>query len=148
MTIRILLVFIALCALPFLGGSSCMGKPCLDSNDCVRECRCSFTGSNEVCAIAYQCDYETEQCETQYNELSCDDICSTYATAGLCGNRLCSSDSNCSRTLDCVYLDTNGAEQYETCSHTFICDASTQLCEQNFTLTDESFCTACINGTL
>ena len=147
MVIRPFMFLIALAALPIFGGSNCMGKPCLDANDCVRECRCSFGATNEEsnCLITYQCDYETDKCEAGYNDLSCDDICNDYAAAGLCGSRRCSADSNCYRSLSCSYLDSLGNSVVETCSYTFACDPSTQLCEQNFLLDDNSFCEFCIN---
>ena len=144
--LRLIPSLIALASAPFILGSSCMSKPCIDATDCVRECSCEFASTNENygCNISYQCDVATDQCEASYNELTCDDICEQYARRSLCGSQRCSADSNCARTVDCQITYDDGTTEAITCSHDSTCDSETQLCDETFSLDDASFCSFCL----
>src|SRR5689334_7383417 len=90
--------------------SSCR-RPCEGPENCARTCTCvdADDGSQQQCAIGFQCDVEATLCEAPYDALSCDDVCNTYLNAGQCGQQRCVADTQCARDLQCPCLDGNGS---------------------------------------
>jgi hypothetical protein len=124
-------------------------RPCDTVEHCKRTCSCldSTTDTRQDCTIAFRCEGETKVCEDDYDSMSCDDLCATYAARALCGTQRCSANEECKKVVSCPVLDANGQPvepaQSFTCTRTFACDQTLAVCDAAITQSDEEHCAFC-----
>ena len=131
-----------------LASASCK-RPCETQEHCKRTCEC-LDSSNDTrldCTIAFRCEAEARVCEADYDTMACDDLCSTYAARALCGTQRCGSNADCEKVVSCPVLDANGQPvepaQSFTCTRTFECDLTLEVCDAEITQSDEAHCAFC-----
>jgi hypothetical protein len=139
-----LLVAALLAALPFLLPLQSCERACEDSENCKRTCSClnKETDERADCTMAFICDGETQLCESDYNNLTCDEICSQYAARAQCGRERCTIDAECKKVLSCdvVINGQPNPEQQFACTINFTCDQGDGLCQVESTLSDAQLC--------
>ncbi|MBI1949247.1 MAG: hypothetical protein HYS27_26405 [Deltaproteobacteria bacterium] len=129
--------------------SAACRRPCDTEQHCKRTCEC-LDNTNDTrldCTIAFRCEGEGKVCEDSYDTMACDDLCSTYAARALCGTQRCSSNANCEKVVSCPLLDESGnpvePAQSFTCTRTFECDLTLEVCDAEITQADEAHCAFC-----
>ena len=143
---RALLLFAVVAAT--LLPASCR-RPCDTEQHCKRTCECldNATDTRLDCTIAFRCEGENKVCEATYDTMACDELCSTYAARAMCGTQRCSSNANCEKVVSCPVLDADGQPvepaQSFTCTRTFGCDPTLEVCDAELTASDEAHCAFC-----
>jgi hypothetical protein len=133
---------------PLLVSAACIPRQCSDDSFCIRECECesSATGDVIACPVRFSCDIDAEVCEDDYTELSCEEICQTFAARDLCGSVRCSTEADCVRSVTCNQFDPNTGQLVGSfdCQRAFTCDAVALACEAGYSLvTDDQICQEC-----
>jgi hypothetical protein len=136
----------SLCAGFFLIAVAASGckRQCESSQNCIRQCRCTNTVTNNSrdCPIAYLCEPD-QYCEAAYADMSCDELCKTYDDKSLCGVERCDDNDDCTKNLSCPLADGNGVPTGQTidCRFTFQCDVTaSKSCDGASTIADASQC--------
>ena len=135
-------------AAPLFVSAACIPRQCTDDSFCVRECECesAATGEVTICPVRFSCDIDAEVCEDDYTDLSCGDICQTFAARDLCGSVRCTTEADCVRSVTCGQFDPNTGQQIGSfeCQRAFTCDAVALACEASYSLsTDDQLCQEC-----
>jgi hypothetical protein len=138
---------IALCALAAVG----CRRPCESAANCKRTCSClnRTTQARAECTMAFRCETADGYCETDFDELSCNEICARYDATATCGFQRCLVDAECVRRLTCPVLDGDGNPTTLNfdCTLNFVCDQDRELCEVASTLSPEQMCQQlCVQG--
>lgn len=124
-------------------------RPCESVEHCKRTCECldNATDTRLDCTIAFRCEGETQVCESSYDSMACDELCATYAARAMCGTQRCSSNADCEKVVSCPVLDADGQPvepaQSFTCTRTFECDLTLEVCGADITQSDEAHCAFC-----
>lgn len=142
-------VFPLLAALTLVALMGACKRPCESEQHCKRTCECldSSTDTRLDCTIAFRCEGETQVCEDPYDTMACDELCSTYAARAMCGTQRCSANADCEKVVSCPVLDADGnpvqPAQSFTCTRTFECDPTLEVCGAEITQSDEAHCAFC-----
>lgn len=135
-------------AAPLLLSASCR-RPCETEQHCKRTCEC-LDNANDTrldCTIAFRCEGADKVCESSYDSMACDELCSTYAARAMCGTQRCASNADCEKVVSCPVLDAEGQPvepaQSFTCTRTFECDVTLEVCDAELTESDEAHCAFC-----
>ena len=130
--------------MPALLGANCAPKRCTDDSYCRRECDCEDVsiGAQVTCPVTFQCDTQQEVCESAWNEMSCDEICQTYAASGNCGTKRCTDERDCTRSVVCNSFDPQTGQLLDTfgCDFPIACDSTFNGCASDWTMTDDEIC--------
>lgn len=141
--------FFLLAALTSLSLSLSCRRPCETEQHCKRTCECldNATDTRLDCTIAFRCEGEDKVCESTYDSMACDELCSTYAARAMCGTQRCASNANCEKVVSCPVLDADGQPvepaQTFSCTRTFECDLTLEVCDAEITQSDEAHCAFC-----
>jgi len=119
------------------------GKRCDTADGCNRTCTCNDTANSLTysCAMTFNCDQDAKTCDPGH-DLSCDEICETYAAKNACG-RQCINDEQCVLRCDC---EVEGGGSIP-CQQAFACNKDVGTCEPTHAATTcEALCSACYVG--
>lgn len=137
-----------------LGQASSCPRECDSADNCKRTpCRCtdaSRPNSEVECGLTFRCETAPGVCEDDYN-ISCDELCQTYAARSLCDRRRCLDDGECLRQVTCPVIDANNQPvpgQSFNCDLIFTCDTPNSVCAPldngvDANSTDDIICAEC-----
>ena len=140
-------VAVAACFLALAMSTAGCKRACETSDNCKRTCSCvnAQTNSRLDCTLAIRCDGKEGVCESDYDGLSCNDMCTQYAAKNECGFERCNANEECTKQLTCPLKDANGnptASQFD-CTLAFACDQDQHLCEVASTAPVDQLCAVC-----
>jgi len=143
MRMRSAAVVVVVVVAALAAGTSCQ-RPCETQDNCKRTCDCvnDQTQVRESCTMAFRCEADTQVCEGDFDNLSCNDICLQYDAHHLCGLERCAADAECGKVISCPVLDANGQPVgTRTCTLSFVCDQDNKVCDPASTASDAQLCT-------
>ena len=125
-------------------GEACT-RECSSSAGCVRDCDCiddSANGRRIACPVAFTCDPVEKVCDAQYNDLTCDQICESFAARDLCQSTACTENAQCARPVLCAVVNADGTQgqAFDCTPNQIICLVDEGVCAPDFALSDAQIC--------